>query len=120
MGFCRRAVNARLRETGVAPVTTKGTVESKERRAEAPPPAKEFVADLGESGLETMRWLDENPQALEGYEGKWVVAANRKVCFAGDAADEAIAMAEQAGILKRDMVVSFVEDSDRTYGTPLR
>ena len=66
-------------------MTTGGTAESKERRVEAPPPAREFVSRLGESGLETMRWLDENPQALEGYEGKWVVVANRKVCFAGDA-----------------------------------
>ena len=101
-------------------MTTKGATESKEKRVEAPPPAREFVASLGESGLETMRWLDENQQALEGYEGKWVVDANKRVCFAGDAADEAIARAEQAGISRRDMVVSFVEDSDRTYGTTLR
>ncbi len=101
-------------------MTTSGTAEPRKKRIETPPPAKEFVAGLGESGLETMRWLDENPQALEGYEGKWVVVANKRVCFAGDAADEAIAGAEQAGISRRDMVVSFVEDSDRTYGTTLR
>ncbi len=101
-------------------MTTRGTAESSERRVEAPPPAREFVAGLGESGLETMQWLDENPQALEGYEGKWVVVADRKVCLAGDAPDEVVARAEEAGISRRDMVVSFVEDSDRTYGAALR
>ena len=101
-------------------MTTRGTPESKERRVEAPPPAREFVARLGESGLDAMRWLDENPQALAEYEGKWVVVADRKVSFAGDAPDEVVAEAERAGIPRRNMLVAFVEDSDRTYGTTLR
>ena len=99
---------------------TSTTTEPKEKRAEAPPPAREFVASLGESGLETMRWLHENPRALEGYAGKWVVAADRKICFAGDGPGKVISKAEQAGVARRDMVVSFVEDTDRTYNAALR
>ena len=91
-----------------------------EGRRAAPPPAKEFVASLGESGLETMRWLDENRHVRDEYAGKWVVVADKQVRFAGDAPDEIIAKAEQAGVPRRDMIVSFVEDSDRTYGTALR
>lgn len=79
------------------------------------PPSTDFEFTLSESRLETMRWLLEDPQALEGYAGKWVLAAGRQVRLSGDAPDELIAEAEAAGIPRSDMVLDFAEDVARVY-----
>ena len=85
--------------------------------AVAPP---DYVPTLNRNRLDTMRWLLTSPPELAGYAGKWVVLANRRVCAAADAADEAIAKADQAGVLVSDTVVHFVEDVARVYGTSQR
>ena len=90
--------------------------EPKESRT-GPPPAKEFVASLGESGLETARWLLKNRHVLAEYAGKWVVVASQQVCFAGKDPSELLAKAERAGIPDSEIILEFVEDVARTYRT---
>ncbi len=100
-------------------MTTRGTAESKEKRVEAPPtPA--YVPSLNEKQLDTMRWLLTGPPELAAYAGKWVVLANHGVCATADAADEAVAEADQAGVPASDTVLHFVEDVARVYGTAQR
>ncbi len=96
-------------------MTTRGTAESKEKRAEAPPPAREFVARISKSHVRNMVWLLENARALGEYVGKWVVVADQQVRFGGRSEEEVIAKAEAAGLPKQDIAVHFVEDSDRIY-----
>jgi hypothetical protein len=84
------------------------------------PPVPDYVPTLGEGRLKNMRWLLESPPELAEYAGKWVVVADRRVCAAADAGDEAIAKAEEAGVPRSDMVVDFVEDAPRVYRTVCR
>lgn len=97
----------------------KTATDSEEKRGEALGPP-DYVPTLGKSRVETMRWLLTGPPELDGYAGKWVVLANRRVCAAGNAADEAIAKADQAGVPASDTVLHFVEDVARVYGAAQR
>ena len=81
----------------------------------APPRATDFAFTLGKSRLDTMSWLIENPEALREYAGKWVVAADRRVWFSGDAPGELIMKSEDAGLSRSDIVLDFVEDLGRVY-----
>ena len=101
-------------------MTTKGATEFKEKRVEAPPPAREFVARISKSHVKNMVWLLEHSRALAEYAGKWVVVTDREVRFSGNTEDEVVAKAEEAGLAKRDIAVHFVEDSDRSYETTHR
>ena len=75
----------------------------------------DHVPEISERLLETIRWLDENPQALAGYGGKWVVAAGRRICAAADGPLQAIREAERAGASQEDMAVEYVEDVPHVY-----
>lgn len=80
----------------------------------------DYVPTLGEKRLDTMRWLLDNPEVLDGYPGKWVILAHRKVYFVGDSAGEVIAKADEAGVPPEDTVIEFVEDVARVYRVPGR
>lgn len=93
---------------------TNQKARSEKKRPDAPR-VPDYVPTLGESRLATMRWLLTNPDVLTEYAGKWVVLAECKVCLAGDAPDEIIAKAEEAGVPRSDMVVEYLEDEALVY-----
>ncbi len=109
-----------MKEAGPTPNenihSSEHVAEPRPGSAEAPP-APDYVPSLNENRVDTMRWLLTGPPELAGYAGKWVVLANRRVCAAADAADEAIAKADQAGVPASDTVLHFVEDVARVYDT---
>ena len=109
-----------MKEAGPTPNekthSSEHTAEPRAGSAEASA-APDYVPSLNENRLDTMRWLLTGPPELAEYAGKWVVLANRAVCATADAADEAIAKADQAGVPASDTVLHFVEDVARVYGT---